>query len=208
MPEMTPFEQGFCRSAPWRWFARRVVVPWALQGEQLSGDVLEIGSGSGAMAAELLARFPDIRLTATDYDDSMVEVARDRLGEFGERVEVQQADATQLPFDDESFDAVLSFIMLHHVMDWEKALAEAVRVLRPGGRLLGFDLLAGPAMRWVHAGHSSQHRMMQWDELRRETQDLPLLGVLNRSPGGFTVRFDLQKRELTRVGSTMHDAGE
>jgi hypothetical protein len=36
--------------------------------------------------------------------------------------------------------------------------------------------------------------MMRWDELRRETQELPLLGVLTRSPGGFTVSFDLQKR--------------
>jgi ubiquinone/menaquinone biosynthesis C-methylase UbiE len=194
MPEMSPFEQGFCRSAPWRWFARQIVLPWALQGEQLSGDVLEIGSGSGAMAAELLRRFGDIRLTATDYDDSMVAVARDRLGEFGDRVDVKQADATQLPFPDESFDAVVSFIMLHHVIDWEKALADAARVLRPGGRLLGFDLLANRPTHWMHTADRSHHRMMRWHELRRQTQDLPLLGVLNRSPGGFTVRFDLQKR--------------
>src|SRR6266540_6864629 len=113
---MSPLEQGLCRSAPWRWFAREVVLPWALQGEHLDGDVLEIGSGSGAMAAELLRRFPDIRLTATDYDDAMLDDARDRLREFGERVEVRQADAAQLPFPNDSFDAVLSFIMLHHVI--------------------------------------------------------------------------------------------
>jgi ubiquinone/menaquinone biosynthesis C-methylase UbiE len=191
---MSPFEQGFCRSAPWRWFARQVVVPWALQGERLSGDVLEIGSGSGAMAAELLQRFPDVRLTATDYDDSMVEVARDRLREFGDRVEVKQADATQLPFPDELFDAVVSLIMLHHVIDWEKALAEAVRVLRPGGRLLGFDLLASRPTQWLHQADRSTHRMVRWEEMRRATQDLPLLGFLNRSPAGLMVRFDLQKR--------------
>lgn len=194
MPEMTSLEQGFCRSAPWRWLAGRVVLPWALQSEHLSGDVLEIGSGSGAMAAELLRRFPDARLTATDYDDSMVDVARDRLREFGDRVDVKQADAAQLPFPDESFDAVLSFIMLHHVIDWEKALAEAVRVLRPGGRLLGFDLLESPAMHWLHRVEGSANRMMRWNELRRETQKLPLVGVLNPGVGGFTARFDLQKR--------------
>src|SRR6266536_4250445 len=104
MPEMTFLEQGFCRSAPWRYLARHAVLPWALQGARLSGDVLEIGSGSGAMAAELLRRFPDIRLTATDYDDSMVDVSRERLRDFGDRVELKQADATQLPFPDESFD--------------------------------------------------------------------------------------------------------
>lgn len=167
MPEMTSFEQGFCRSAPWRWFARHAVLPWALQGERLSGDVLEIGSGSGAMAAEMLRRFPDVRLTATDYDDAMIDDARDRLREFGDRVDVKQADATQLPFPDESFDTVLSFIMLHHVVDWEKAIAEAVRVLRPGGRLLGFDLLDNPSARIFHRAEHSPHRMMRWGELRR-----------------------------------------
>jgi ubiquinone/menaquinone biosynthesis C-methylase UbiE len=194
MPEMTPFEQGFCRSAPWRWLARHVVLPWALQGEHLSGDVLEIGSGSGAMAAEVLRRFPDVRMAATDYDDSMVDVARDGLRGFGDRVVVRQADSRQLPFSDESFDAVLSFIMLHHVIDWEKALAEAVRVLRPGGRLLGFDLLDSRPMHWLHRAERSPHRMIRWDELRREIQELPLLGVLNSGVGGFTARFDLQKR--------------
>jgi ubiquinone/menaquinone biosynthesis C-methylase UbiE len=194
MPEMTPFEQGFCRSAPWRWLARHVVLPWALQGEHLSGDVLEIGSGSGAMAAEVLRRFPDVRMAATDYDDSMVDVARDGLRGFGDCVVVRQADSRQLPFSDESFDGVLSFIMLHHVIDWEKALAEAVRVLRPGGRLLGFDLLDSRPMHWLHRAERSPHRMIRWDELRREIQELPLLGVLNSGVGGFTARFDLQKR--------------
>jgi ubiquinone/menaquinone biosynthesis C-methylase UbiE len=187
-------EQGFCRSAPWRWFARHVVVPWALQGEHLSGDVLEIGSGSGAMADELLRRFPEVRLTATDYDDAMVDVARDRLHTFGDRVDVRQADSRQLPFPDESFDVVVSFIMLHHVIDWEEALAEAVRVLRPGGRLVGFDLLDSRSMHWLHRAERSTHRMMRWDELRRATQELPLLGVLNSGVGAFTARFDLQKR--------------
>jgi ubiquinone/menaquinone biosynthesis C-methylase UbiE len=193
VPEMTSLEQGFCRSAPWRWLARRVVLPWALQGEHLSGDILEIGSGSGAMAADVLRRFPHVRLTATDYDDAMVDDARNRLRQFGDRVDVKQADATQLPFPDESFDTVLSFIMLHHVIDWEKALAEAVRVLRPGGRLLGFDLLDNPSAHWFHRAEHSPHRMMRWDELRRETQTLPLLGTLNSGVGRFTARFDLQK---------------
>src|SRR5574341_1703837 len=142
MPEMSDLERGYCRSAPWRLFARKAVLPWALQGEQLEGQVLEIGGGSGAMAAELLQQFPGIRLTVTDYDERMVETARRRLVDFGDRVHVQQADATGLPFDEASFDTVVSFIMLHHVIDWEAAIAEAIRVLRPGGRLVGYDLLA------------------------------------------------------------------
>lgn len=195
MPEMSTLERGFCRSAPWRWFAREAVLPWALQGERLHGDVLEIGGGSGAMAAELLRKFPGVRLTVTDYDEAMVDTAGRRLEQFGDRVTVRQADATKLPFADASFDTVVSFIMLHHVIDWEAAIAETIRVLRPGGRLIGYDLLASRPMHLLHQAEGSRHRMMRLDELRRELRGLPVLGAVGRSLAGFTVRFALEKRE-------------
>ena len=47
---MSRIEASFCRSAPWRGFASRVVIPWALAGRKLHGDCLEVGAGSGAMA--------------------------------------------------------------------------------------------------------------------------------------------------------------
>ena len=75
MPTMSRFEAAFCRSAPWRFVARRMVLPWALQDTRPGGDVLEIGAGGGAMAAELLATNPDIRMTVTDFDATMVSAA-------------------------------------------------------------------------------------------------------------------------------------
>src|SRR2546421_4811911 len=105
MPVMSAVERALCRSGPWRAFTRRVVVPWALDGIDLDGEVLELGSGSGTVAEVLLTRFPSIRVTATDVDPSMVETARRRLAPFSDRVEVQPADATQLPFPDGRFDA-------------------------------------------------------------------------------------------------------
>ncbi|PZS26418.1 MAG: SAM-dependent methyltransferase, partial [Pseudonocardiales bacterium] len=49
-----------------------------------------------------------------------------------------------------SFDVVVSYLMLHHIGNWEAAVAEAVRVLRPGGRFVGYDLIDTAASRALH----------------------------------------------------------
>ena len=189
MAEMSKRAQSLCRSAPWRGFARRVVLPWALQGVELHGDVLEIGCGSGAMAAEMLHRFPSIRLTATDYDEAMVEAARVRLAAFGDRASVRRADATALPFGDATFDVVATFIMLHHVIAWESALAEIARVLRPGGTLVGYDVVGDGVGRIVN-GREHGTRRMRMGELRDELDRLAYADVrLRRGAAGLTVRF-------------------
>jgi ubiquinone/menaquinone biosynthesis C-methylase UbiE len=195
---MSRFQSAFCRSAPWRAFARRAVLPWALQGFRPQGDVLEIGAGSGAMAAELLAMYADVRLTVTDFDAEMVAAASARLLPFGDRVTARQADATALPFSDNTFNVVLSWVMLHHTVEWEKALAEAIRVLRPGGQLVGYDLLSTPPLRLLHPASDQSHRMMHLSELRDAPRDLPVdVAVLTPSLAGFTVRFTLQKSSGT-----------
>ena len=188
---MSKFEVATCTSAPWRWFARRVVLPWALQGFTPRGDVLEIGAGSGAMAAELLARYPQVTMTVTDFDDVMVREASARLGD---RVRVRQADATALPFPDASFDTVVTWLMLHHTVQWEDAFAEAVRVTRPGGRVVGYDLTSNPGVRLFHRSHDSTHRMMRVDELRAVVRDLPISdAVIKPARTGIVARFTLTK---------------
>lgn len=181
--------QVLCRSAPWRVAARHVVLPWALQGVELHGDVLEIGCGSGAMASDLLHRYPDVRLTATDVDDAMVDASRQRLTPFGSRATVRRADATALPFPDASFDAVVTFLMLHHVIDWERALAEITRVLRPGGVLAGYDLV-GDGGGTVINGKEHGTRRMHMTDLRDELRRLPFATAeVNRALAGAAVRF-------------------
>lgn len=109
-------------------------------GGDAQGAVLELGSGSGAMAAGTIRRHPLCELTV---DPAMVAAAQRRFA--GEpRVTAHQADATQLPFADGSFDVVVSYLMLHHVIAWRQALDEVSRVLRPGGRFVGYDLVATP----------------------------------------------------------------
>jgi ubiquinone/menaquinone biosynthesis C-methylase UbiE len=196
MPVMHRFEAVVCRSRPWRTFTARVVLPWSLQGFEPRGHILEIGAGGGAMASEVLARHPAVTMTVTDFDDDMVEAARGRLARFGDRVTTRRADATALPSADDTFDAVFSWIMLHHTIDWEKALAEAARVVRPGGHVVGYDLLSTRPLRMVHSSDDAAHvRMMRLAELRAAVDGIDDIdrAVLTPSVGGVAVRFVLRK---------------
>lgn len=195
MPEMSRFEAAWCRSAPWRALTRRVVLPWALQGRRPSGHALEIGAGSGAMVAELLAICPNLTMTVSDFDPAMVDAAAARLRPFGDRATVQVADATALPFPDASFDAVFSWIMLHHTVAWERAVAEAVRVVHHGGEVVGYDLLSTVPLRLLHHAERASFRMIRLDELRHALDALDVdQAVLTPSLAGTTVRFVLRRR--------------
>ena len=87
-------------SARGRAFAGRVVLPWALHGRSVGTDVLELGRGSGAMAAELLRRESSIGLTVADVDPAMVAAANRRLAPLGDRARFVVPDATDLSFRD------------------------------------------------------------------------------------------------------------
>jgi ubiquinone/menaquinone biosynthesis C-methylase UbiE len=101
----------------------------------LSGkNVLDVGSGSG-IATQLLAE-AGAKVTAIDLTDWAVETTRRRLAAFGLEGEVRQADAERLPFEDAAFDLVFSWGVIHHSSDMDRALAELVRVTRPGGQVV------------------------------------------------------------------------
>lgn len=93
------------------------------------GEVLEVGSGPGALAARL-QRERGLRVTAVDRSPRMVQLTRAR------GVDAREADIRALPFDDASFDTVVAAWMLYHVDRLDAALAEVARVLRPGGRFV------------------------------------------------------------------------
>jgi ArsR family transcriptional regulator len=96
------------------------------------GDVLDIGSGDG-VAAELLARRANT-FTCVDRSQKVIEAARRRLERLDD-VSLHVADMQGLPFEPASFDQVLMFNVLTYADDPAAALAEATRVLRPGGDL-------------------------------------------------------------------------
>jgi SAM-dependent methyltransferase len=166
MAVMSAFERWACVNPLWRGFSARIVIRWVFADHDLAGDVLELGTGAGANAASLLDRYPHVRLVATDVDPAMLDAARVQLRRFGERVMVQPVDAAAIAFDDDSFDAVVTLLMLHHVGDWRAAVAEVARVLRPGGWLVGYDLTASGPAAWLHRGGRPGHILVATDELR------------------------------------------
>lgn len=89
-------------------------------------DVLEVGCGTG----RILHRLAEVarRAVGVDLSPGMLAHARER------GLDVHEANATDLPFEDESFDVVVSFKVLAHVEDIGRALDEIHRVLRPGGK--------------------------------------------------------------------------
>jgi ubiquinone/menaquinone biosynthesis C-methylase UbiE len=135
-----------------RWWARTVereLLPWGLSRVELGEDVLEIGPGFGATTRVLARQLP--KLTVLELEPSYCERLRRRLGE---RVEVVQGDATQMPFPSGRFSGVVAFTMLHHLPTRElqdRLLGEVSRVLAPGGVFAGTDSLGtGAIFRLLH----------------------------------------------------------
>jgi SAM-dependent methyltransferase len=147
---MNWFHRHMCRSGRWR---RRVksLLPWALQGLDLGEDVLEIGPGPGVTTDLLLGRTR--RLTALEVDAAAAASLQTRLDGTG--VRVVHGDGAAMPFADGSFSGVVAFTMLHHVPSaalQDRLLAEARRVLRPGGVFVGFDGVGSFLFRLIHLG--------------------------------------------------------
>ena len=120
---------------------RLVEKTWFAGGRQwicsrARGDALEVAFGTGRN----LQYYPaGVTLTGVELSPAMLEIARQRADELGRAVELYEADAQALPFDDESFDSVVCTLSLCAIPDHATALNEMARVLRPGGRLLLLD---------------------------------------------------------------------
>jgi len=117
--------------------------------------VLEIGAGTGANLAFYSAGVEAI--TVAEPEAPMARKLARRVREQRRDVEVVQAPAEQLPFDDAQFDTVVSTLVLCTVNDLARALSELRRVLKPGGRLL-----------FIEHVRSEEPRLAAWqDRLNR-----------------------------------------
>jgi ubiquinone/menaquinone biosynthesis C-methylase UbiE len=121
---------------PSRVFQQRLEIGWMKRQAGLSsgGSVLEIGCGRGAGAAIIREQFSPASFFAMDLDPLMIRRAfRYLQPDELQHISFCVADALDLPYPEGAFDAVFGFGVLHHVPDWEGALGEVARVLKPQG---------------------------------------------------------------------------
>lgn len=146
---MNAYHRRFCSSAGWSQTLQSTVLPWVLRDYNLGDSVLEIGPGPG-LATDVLRHKYD-RLTCIEIDDKLAGSLKARMQ--GSNVTVENADATEMPFEDSSFSGAVSMTMLHHVPSaqlQDKLLAETFRVLRPGATFAGSDSTISVRFRLVH----------------------------------------------------------
>ncbi len=161
------------------------------------GEVLEIAVGTGR-------NFPfyprDVRLTGIELSPKMLDVAHRRARELGHEVDLRVGDAQNLPFPDTSFDTVVATLALCTIPDDRRAVAEAARVLRPGGRLLLLEHVRSPVLpvRMVQRVLEPLTLLLDHDHLLREplrhVEDAGLVVErLERSKWGIVERLVARK---------------
>ena len=128
-------------------------------GVRAGQRVVDVGSGPGALTAELVARVGSASVAAADPSASFVEAARARHP----GVDVRQAPAEALPFDDASFDAALAQLVVHFMADPVAGLREMARVTKPGGTVA--------ACVWDHGGGKGPLSTF-WEAAREGHPDL------------------------------------
>ena len=131
--------------------------------------LLDLGCGTGALAARVLGEVPDARLTCVDLSPRMVATAQDRLGG---RAEVVLGDVEHLPFGDSVFDAAWCNDSFHHYPDPERAVFQMWRVLALGGALVVGDAWQPAPARavmnaWMPHSREGDVRIYSEAELRR-----------------------------------------
>ena len=116
--------------------------------DDFRGNMLEVPVGTGVLTMPVYKTLPDAEITCLDYSADMMAVAQRRAETMGlTNVQFRQGDVGALPFEDGSFDLVLSLNGFHAFPDKDAAFRETLRVLKPGGIFCGCFYIAEQSKR-------------------------------------------------------------
>jgi len=115
----------------------------AQMGDLSDKKILDVGSGTGTMAVMVKQAHPSAEVIGIDGDPQILEIARGKARDLGIETRFDQGMSFDLPYPNESFDVVLTTVMLHHLSraDKQTTAREMYRVLSPGGQLFGADFV-------------------------------------------------------------------
>jgi ubiquinone/menaquinone biosynthesis C-methylase UbiE len=135
------------------WYDERVIEELAdrVHAEH-SMTVLDVGAGTGFVTAGMAPRVACV--VAVDHAPAMLEVARDNLSKLGiDNVELREANIAHLPLPNDSVDAAVANMVLHHAERPAAVLREMARVTKPGGWVAATDAVEHP-YEWMRAEHA------------------------------------------------------
>jgi ubiquinone/menaquinone biosynthesis C-methylase UbiE len=176
-----------------RLFVSDLLAFLATLPEQERHDILDLGTGTAQIPIEFCRQSPQGRILAVDAAIEMLELARYNLelASVTTRVQLAHVDAKQLPYPDAMFDIVMSNSIVHHIPEPATALAEAARVLKPGGAIFFRDLMRpesdAEVQRLVelYAGECNDHQRAMFDASLRAAITLDEVQALI-APLGFS----------------------
>lgn len=149
--EETRFGKWFLKTETWRVHVlERAMADLVrlMPDRRASYDlVVDVGCGSGYSLPKLAQRFAPRDLVGVDIDPQMLEVARGEAARAGANVRLLESSSTRMPLADGSVDLLFCHQTFHHLVEQEAALAEFLRVLKPGGLLL----FAESTRRYIHS---------------------------------------------------------
>ena len=158
---------------------------WACS--QARGQVLEIAIGTGLN----LPFYPaNVEITGIEISPAMLEIARRRAQSLGRQVKLMVGDAQSLPFPDQCFDTVVCTIALCSIPDERKVVAEAWRVLRPGGRFVALEHVRSPNI--IVRG---LERLLESYTVRKQADHLLREPLETAQAAGFSIEY-LKRQKL------------